>query len=265
MSPDGRRAVVVRVNPDGTDLWILDLERGVWSRFTSRPGINIYPIWSPDGRTILYASDAPFNLFRKDASGASGEQRVTKSPNPQFPMDWSHDGRFILYEEDNASGDRRSLWVLPAERSNAEARPYLPARFNQYMGRFSPDSRWVAFQSDESGRYEVYIDAFPEPRGKVRVSTGGGVLPQWAPVGHELYYVSADSMLMSVGLKMGTGLVEPSTPQALFRLPVQDADINPYCPATDGQRFLVVAPERAAPLTVIVNWPALLNKAPNTQ
>src|ERR1035441_605714 len=132
LSPDGRRAVVTRVNPDGGDLWILDLERGVWNRFTSKPGINIYAIWSPDGRTILYASDAPFNLFRKDASGANWEQRLTQSPNPQFPMDWSRDGRFILYEEDNASGDRRSLWVLPAAPGNTKARPYLPARFNQY-------------------------------------------------------------------------------------------------------------------------------------
>jgi Tol biopolymer transport system component/DNA-binding winged helix-turn-helix (wHTH) protein len=264
LSPDGRRAVVTRVNPDGGDLWILDLERGVWNRFTSKPGINIYPIWSPDGRTILYASDAPFNLFRKDASGANGEQRLTQSPNPQFPMDWSRDGRFILYEEDNASGDRRSLWVLPVAPGN-KARPYLPARFNQYMGRFSPDTRWVAFQSDESGRYEVYIDAFPEPRGKVRISTGGGVLPHWAPGGRELYYVSPDSMLMSVSLKVGTGSIEPSVPHALFRLPVQDADISPYDPAPDGQRFLVVAAEHAAPLTVIVNWPALLSKAPNAQ
>jgi len=265
LSPDGRRAVVTRVNPDGGDLWILDLERGVWNRFTSKPGINIYPIWSPDGRTILYASDAPFNLFRKDATGATGEQRLTQSPNPQFPMDWSRDGRFILYEEDNASGDRRSLWVLPVAPGNSKARPYLPARFNQYMGRFSPDTRWVAFQSDESGRYEVYIDAFPEPRGKVRISTGGGVLPQWAPGGRELYYVSPDSMLMSVSLKLGTGSVEPATARALFRLPVQDADISPYQPVPDGQRFLVVAPEHAAPLTVIVNWPALLSKAPNSQ
>ena len=266
LSPDGRRAVVTRVNPDGGDLWILDLERGVWNRFTSKPGINIYAIWSPDGRTILYASDAPFNLFRKDASGANWEQRLTQSPNPQFPMDWSRDGRFILYEEDNASGDRRSLWVLPAAPGNTKAaRPYLPARFNQYMGRFSPDTRWVAFQSDESGRYEVYIDAFPEPRGKVRISTGGGVLPQWAPGGRKLYYVSPDSMLMSVSLKLGTGSLEPAAPQALFRLPMQDADINPYEPAPDGQRFLVVAPEHAAPLTVIVNWPALLSKAPNAQ
>ena len=180
-------------------------------------------------------------------------------------MDWSRDGRFILYEEDNASGDRRSLWVLPAAPGNTKARPYLPSRFNQYMGRFSPDTRWVAFQSDESGRYEVYIDAFPEPRGKVRISTGGGVLPQWDPGGRELYYVSPDSMLMSVSLKLGTGSVEPATARALFRLPVQDADISPYQPVPDGQRFLVVAPEHAAPLTVIVNWPALLSKAPNAQ
>ncbi len=113
LSPDGRRVVVARVNPVGADLWMLDVDRGVPSRFASRPGINISPVWSPDSRTILFASDAPPNLFRKDASGASGEQRLTQSPNPQFPMDWSRDGRFILYEEDTAPGNQRSLWILP--------------------------------------------------------------------------------------------------------------------------------------------------------
>ena len=133
------------------------------------------------------------------------------------------------------------------------------------MGQFSPDARWVAFQSDESGRYEIYIDAFPEPHGKVRISTGGGVLPQWSADGRELFYVSADSTLMSVSLKQGT--LEPSAPRALFPLLVIDTDLSPYDAAPDGQRILVLenADHAAQPLTVIVNWPALLNKAANSQ
>jgi eukaryotic-like serine/threonine-protein kinase len=267
LSPDGRRVVVTRVNPLGTDLWILDVDRGVPSRLVSRSGMNVSPVWSPDSRTILFASDAPPNLFRKDTSGTSGEQRLTQSPNPQFPMDWSRDGRFILYEEDTAPGNQRSLWILPVAPDDGKPRPYLRAAFNQSNGQFSPDTRWVAFQSDESGRYEVYVDTLPEPRGKVRISTGGGVLPQWGDGGRELFYMSPDSMLMSVGLKPGAASLEPSAPHALFPLLVIDTDVSPYDAAPDGQRFLVLeAAEHAAqPLTVIVNWPALLDRAANSQ
>ena len=217
LSRDGRRVAVAGPAPNGTDLWVLDVDRGVPSRFTSRPGITTSPVWSPDGRTIVFGSDTPSNLFRKEASGASGEQRLTQSRDPQFPMDWSRDGRFILYEQDTLV-DRRSLWILPVGPGDAKPTPYLRTTFNESMGRFSPDTRWVAFQSDESGRYEVYIDAFPEPRGKVRISTGGGVFPQWGASGRELFYVSADSNLMSVSLKVGNGSLDPSAPRALLTI-----------------------------------------------
>jgi hypothetical protein len=133
------------------------------------------------------------------------------------------------------------------------------------MGKFSPDMRWVAFQSDESGRNEIYIDNFPESRGEVRISTNGGVLPEWSADGRELFYVSPNSMLMSVGLKPGT--MGPSAPRPLFQLLVIDTDVSPYDAARDGQRFLVLeSSEHATPsLTVIANWPALLEKASNSQ
>jgi hypothetical protein len=135
------------------------------------------------------------------------------------------------------------------------------------MAQFSPDTRWVAFQSDESGRNEIYIDTFPEPRGKVRISTGGGALPEWGAAARELFYVSSDSMLMSVSLRLETGSLEPSTPHALFPLQVIDTDVSPYDVARDGQHFLVLetAEHTAQPLTVIVNWPTLLSKANNSQ
>ncbi|HVN05399.1 MAG TPA: winged helix-turn-helix domain-containing protein [Bryobacteraceae bacterium] len=265
LSPDGRRVAVTRVNSGGSDLWMLDTARGVWSRFTYRPGISLYPVWSPDGRSIVFARDAPFNLFRQDANGFGTEQRLTQSPDPQFPMDWSPDGRFILYEQDDAAGDRRSLWVLPTN-AGAQPWPYLRTPFNEDMGRFSPDGRWMAFQSDESGRNEVYIAEFPEPRGKVQISTAGGVLPQWGAGAHELFYVSPDFNLMSAKLNLGARSVEPSAPRALFRLPTCDPDLSPYQAAPDGRRLLILAnPERADPLTLIVNWPALLHTTATAQ
>jgi hypothetical protein len=126
----------------------------------------------------------------------------------------------------------------------------------------------VAYQSDESGRNEVYIQAFPEPRGKFPISTGGGRFPQWGPGGRELLYVSPDLKLMAVNLKLGADSVEPSTPRELFALPIVENSFSPYEVASDGQHFLVRAtPQQQAgqPLTLIVNWPALLKKGAAVQ
>lgn len=132
------------------------------------------------------------------------------------------------------------------------------------MGRFSPESppRWVAYQSDVTGKFEVYIQSLPEPRGKVQISTGGGQYPEWGAGGRELFYVSPDNKLMVASVKLGAESVEPSAPRELFTLPVTEIGWSPYAATADGQRFLVRAtPGQAGqPLTVIVNWPALLKK-----
>jgi hypothetical protein len=156
--------------------------------------------------------------------------------------------------------------VSPEGKAVTEAppKPYLRTPFNESWGRFSRETppRWVAYQSDETGRYEIYIRSFPEPRGKFQISTGGGQYPQWGAAGRELFYVSPDHKLMAVGLRLGTDSLEASSPHELFALPSVDTGWSPYDTAPDGQRFLVRAtPAQAGqPLTVIVNWPALLKK-----
>jgi hypothetical protein len=146
----------------------------------------------------------------------------------------------------------------------------LRTPFYEGSGRFSPETnpRWVAYVSDESGRIEVYVDTFPAPRHKTPISTGGGQYPEWGAGGRELYYVSPEFKLMAVSLKLGTGSVEPSAPRELFTLPAVDTGFTPYEAAPDGQRFLVRATpqqQAAEPLTVIVNWPALLKKGTAAQ
>ncbi|MBI1872997.1 MAG: hypothetical protein HYS05_03795 [Acidobacteria bacterium] len=145
----------------------------------------------------------------------------------------------------------------------AKPQPYLRTPFNEQWGRFSPEPnpRWVAYHSDETGRDEVYIRPFPEARGKTQISTGGGQYPQWRPDGQELFYVSPDYRLMAVTLKIDGDSVTTSAPRELFQLPADDLGWSPY-DTIDGQRFLVrAAPQHAAqPLTVVVNWPALLKK-----
>jgi eukaryotic-like serine/threonine-protein kinase len=268
VSPDGRRVAASLDRPGSTDLWLLDMERGVSGRFTYNRGLTTYPIWSPDGRTILYSTGIPRNLFHKESSGAGNEQRLSQSPRNQIATDWSRDGRWVLYSE-VTPGSQRDLWVLPVTADgkpapNSTPRPYLRTPSNEWWGRFSTEAppRWVAYQSDDTGRWEVYIQAFPEPRGATQISTGGGQYPQWGAGARELFYVSLDNKLMAVSLKMGADTVGPSTPRELFALPAVDAGWNPYDTAPDGQRFLVRAtPGQAAqPLTVIVNWPALLKR-----
>jgi Tol biopolymer transport system component/tRNA A-37 threonylcarbamoyl transferase component Bud32 len=268
LAPDGHRAVATLDRPGGNDLWLLDLERGFASRFTSASASNIFPVWSPDARMILF-TPAALRLFRKDAGGSSEEQRVIEGSNQQYADDWSRDGRFLIYHE-VAPGTQRDLWTLPFTPegkvpANAKPVPYLRTEFNENNARFSPEPspRWVAYQSDETGRYEIYIQSFPEPRDKFQISTGGGQYPEWGIGGRELFYLAPDNKLMAIDLTITADKVRPSAPHALFTLPIVDNGYRPY-DTIDGRRFLVRT-QQAAPLTVIVNWPALLKKGTGAQ
>jgi dipeptidyl aminopeptidase/acylaminoacyl peptidase len=258
-SPDGRRVATYRAaSPWG--IWLLETERGVPSRLTSSPALN--PVWSPDGRTILFSR---FAVYRIAADGTGIEERVMQSPNAQRVSDWSRDGRYFMYAE-AAPDTGLDLWILPVTpegrpSSNAKPWPFVREPFNQQGGRFSPDTHWVAYLSDESGQPEVYVRSFPEPHVKLLISTGGGAYPQWGSGGRELFYQSRDGKLMLVTLTPAGTSLDASLPRELFALPVGIAGPNPYEATPDGQRFLVsdiaASPE---PLTVIVNWPALLKK-----
>jgi serine/threonine protein kinase len=261
LSPDARRLSIARVSGLGIDLWLMEVDRGVVSRFTFESK-SFGPVWSPDGRMIAYGHlSAPLGLFIRTLNGAGGEQNLTQSANFQSPTDWSRDGRFLLFNGGDST--RQELWVLPLtpdgrSTSSGQAKRYGGGQFDTRNGRFSPDMRWVAYESEESGEHEIYVDAFPEPRDKVQVSAKGGTRPAWGPSGRELFYVSPDNKLMAVTLKVGADSLEPSAPRELFLLPILGEDVNPYDVAPDGQRFLIPGTQHQQPLTVIVNWPALL-------
>jgi Tol biopolymer transport system component/predicted Ser/Thr protein kinase len=263
ISLDGKRVVTI-ASGDPANIWLLETGRGVANRLTSGRGARIEPMWSPDGRTILYSFGAPFNIFRIGSDGGGGEERVTQSVNRQLVDDWSRDGQFILYSEiDPETG--RDLWFVPVTREGkirpgASPSPLVRDRFDQFNGRFSPDTRWVAYTSDESGQNEVYVRSFPESREKLRISTGGGTFPKWGPGSRELFYLSRDGKLMAVTLKLGGTSPEASLPRELFALQT-DGFGNAYEITADGQRFLVggMAASRE-PLNVIIKWPELLKK-----
>ncbi|HEU5250327.1 MAG TPA: hypothetical protein VFW15_10115, partial [Thermoanaerobaculia bacterium] len=268
LSPDEKRvAVSMR---DGTktdsDIWLIDLARGASSRFTFDPGNDRAPLWSPDGSRILFASAAlgKLDLYDKPAGGAGEPRLLVTSDEDKFPSDWSADGsRIAFHTFGKGKGNAWDLWVAPL--SGGEPRPFIATQFTEVQGRFSPDGRWIAYASDESGRIEVYVTDYPGKRGRWQVSTDGGMQPSWRADGKELFYISPDQAIMSVAVRIGeTFETTPAVP--LFKVnfpPRVPAYWRYYAPSRDGQRFLVialVAEAGASPINVVLNWTAALKK-----
>jgi len=245
------------------DIWIRDLARGVNSRFSLGPGNNVRPVWSPDGEKIVFMSDrgGVFDVYEKSARGSGEEKLILKSDEAKSTSSWTRDGRYIGYTTRSQKG-LLDNWALP---TFGDRKPIAIAvsPFNEYQPMFSPDGRYVAYVSNESGRDEIYIQTFPDAGGKWQVSNGGGSDPSWRGDGKELYYRSPDQKLMAVEIRGGTD-VQAGIPQALFVLRVRPGNPrNKYTASADGQKFLVAAPlgrDAMSPTTIVLNWPAGLGK-----
>ena len=266
LSPDERLIAVTRMDPQtGTrDLWRLEPARSVSSRLTFHPSDDNFPVWSPDGTHIVFASqrEGTPDLYRKSASGAGADELLLHSGASKYPTDWSDDGRFIVF----ASWDPKTqwdLWILPMFGDRKPLR-YLQNEFDSFQAVFAPGAGRIAYASNESGVYEVYVQPFPMAEGKWQVSTHGGSQPRWRSDGRELFYLAPDRKLMSVEMKPGPGF-EPGPPRELFPMQVTgvvDAR-NHYVVSRDGQRFLVnmvVQEPSSSQITVALNWVAGLNR-----
>lgn len=265
LSPDGKRLAVLRRDPRTRtwDIYVIDLARGAGSRLTFDPGDDLLPVWSPDDSRIAWGTkrDGAFQIYQKLASGIGQEELLLKADAPIFPDSWSADGRFLLYYRLDPK-TRQDLWVLPLAGDRQPAL-FLQTPFTDTNGRFSPDGRWIAYTSDDQGRYEVNVQPFPASGGKWQISTGGQ-LPCWRSDGKELYYLSLDGKLMAVEVKPG-GSFEATAPRALFDLAPAWAlgGTRSYTVTAAGDRFLFIrAREEAASLqfTVVTNWTAEVKK-----
>jgi Tol biopolymer transport system component len=262
LSPDGSLAAVAFANLQGGqyDIWRMDLLRETSARLTFS-GVNLSPVWSPDGRQVAYFV-AGKGIVLKAASGAGNPRQLTSSEAQQFPTSWSKDGRFLLFDE--VSGPTGwDMWALPltAEGSAGPAKPfpYLKTRFNEHGGHFSPDGKWVAYYSDESGSDQVYVQGFPDALGKWQVSAMGAAsqrsaYPRWRADGKELFFVGAGQKVMAVSVNALAGSFDGGKPAGLF--PVEGPTYFGWGDTHDGQRFLVTQPKAAVaqPMTLLVNW-----------
>ncbi len=266
LSPDEKLVAVSRDDPQFStaDIWLIELARGTPTRFTFVPSVNDTPIWSPDGSRIVFSAnrDGPMNLYQRAASGAGNEEALLKSDNLKLPIDWSADGRFILYQNQDPM-TKWDLWVLPLS-GDQKPFPFLQTEFVEAQARFSPDGKWIAYTSNESGTWQVYVRSFPAAGGKWQVSTAGGAQPRWRRDGRELYYISPDRKLMAVEVKGDGSTFEPGVPKELFELRVSFPGTGTYyVAAAGGRRFLVTSVLEEAtpqPITVVLNWTSDLKR-----
>jgi len=257
LSPDNRR-VAVTIADEDAQIWLYDLSRETLTRFTFEGDFNSNQVWTPDGKRIAFLSnkEGPSNIFWQLADGSGGLERLSTSEYLHAPISWSPDGQVLAFFELNAA-TQRDIWVLRV--SDHKAQPVLRTPFDEADPMFSPDGRWMAYISNESGRYEVYVQPYPGPGGKYQISTEGGTEPAWNRNGKELFYRSGDKM-MAVDI-----VTQPSfaagTSRVLFegRYEVAPFPITNYDVSPDGQRFLMLKPVEqtgAAPaqINVVLNW-----------
>lgn len=264
LSPDGRTLVLHRELDGNIDVWTFDLARRLPIRVTSNPADDVLGVWSPDGQQIVFSSNrrGTHDLYIKQLVG--GEDRpLVVNDQMKVATDWSRDGKWILFvSADPRTG--RDIWAV-APDGHAPPVPVVRTQFDEQDAQFSADGRWIAYESNQTGRPEVWLRPFPGPGSDVPVSTGGGSQPRWRDDGRELFYVDLTGRLMSVQVSVNPndGAIEASTPTALF--PLENYDFVPerqqYVVMDHGQRFIGVggiqdaAAKQVPPLTILLNGP----------
>ncbi|MFZ0731380.1 MAG: protein kinase [Candidatus Sulfotelmatobacter sp.] len=263
ISPDGKYVAIDKTDEsnDNTDVFIYDLAHSTFRRLTFDPGIDAVPVWSPDGGRIAFTSGRgrSFDIYVKPADGSQPERLLMPTSGvDSLPLDWSRDGRNLLYLSEP------DLWVYSF--ADGKSRLFLKANASLNNAQFSPDGKWVAYSSNESGGWEVYVTSFPDARGKWQVSTNGGEQPRWRGDGKEIYFLSPDAKMMAASVDTKTEF-EPGTPIVLFqtdpRERVATTEVIVYGVSRDGQRFLSNTNYNngsAHPMSLVLNWKSEMKK-----
>ncbi len=269
LSRDEKKLAISLFDPRSRnrDIWIYDLTRNVPTRFTFDQGVEDYPVWSPDGNNIIYCSDKKghLDIYRKAVNGEGDDELLYESTLDKFPSNWSSDGRFLLYYTAGDPKTKTDVWVLPLVPNGADGEkkpvPFLQTEFEEQDPQFSPDGKWIAYISTESGKYETYMRPFPGPGGKRQISTAGVspvgtvIAALWRRDGKELYYNSDDRKIMAAEIKTFGSSLEVGAVKPLFD--AQSKGINwIVAVSADGSRFITVTEkgQASAPITLVLNW-----------
>jgi Tol biopolymer transport system component/predicted Ser/Thr protein kinase len=263
LSPDDRYFAVEAVDPitSNADIWVHDITRQIRTRLTFAAGEDGYPAWTPDGAHILYSAvrQSALDLYRKAATGAGTEELLFSSSATKWLMDCSPDGRHLVYIAPTTTSVGDDLWILPlGPDGKAAGEPYAfqQTEFDEDDASFSPDGRWLAYASAESGEYEVYVRPFPGPGGKWQVSSKGGDFPRWRRDSRELYYISGGNMMTAVEIDGRAESITVGQPRTLFTVRTPQAN-KPYDVSADGRTFYIVTREAgfaASWINVVINW-----------
>jgi Tol biopolymer transport system component len=260
LSPDGRllAADVTEVKANNVDIWITDLQKGTNTRFTFDPSEDVAATWSADSSTIVFRSAfAGITVHSKNVRGLDPAKALFQREGQDdfVPNSWTHDGKVMGTLQLAAGGS--DLVLLSA--TGGDPTPFLKSRASETNGMISPDNQWVAYASDETGEWEVYVTSYPGAAGKWQISRGGGSEPRWRGDGKELYYIDSSGVLNAVPIN-SEGTFSSGTPAPLFpvhaRSVISSTDLFSYDVTRDGSRFIVnrfVKPERSTPLTIVLN------------
>ena len=266
LSPDGRRLALTMLKDTNFDIWVYDLERSVPTRLTFDDAPDTEQVWSPDGRFIIFSSarGGPDNLYRKRADGSGDEEQLTKSDRPTWANTWSHDGRSVGYVE---MGPQGNFDVGKLSLDDHKAQPMLTSQFRETDPMISPDGRWLAYTSDESGRQEIYVRPFGSGTGRWQVSDNGGGYPRWTRNGNELVY-RVDDGIMAASIEAADDSVRSGKPLRLFTgkfrggvsgVTIGGANLADYDVSADGQRFIMFPTSDAeftnrGIITLVTRW-----------
>jgi Tol biopolymer transport system component/predicted Ser/Thr protein kinase len=270
ISPDQKSVAFSQFDGATSSIWLLDSERANTTRFTIGPDSSSHPVWSPDGSRIAYGArrSSEFLVVERPAGGIGKETGLYRATRAYFPESWSRDGRWLLL----SSSDSLLLLQMPQEGPGIEhkAIPFPESPAECRHPSISPDGRWLLYSSTQTGVREVFVESTPEAMGspaapaRKQVSITGGAQPVWRADGKEIFYLATDSKMMSVSVESGAASLKLGTPRPLFQTRMEfDSTLREYDVAADGKRFLLAQPleaSAAVPITVIVNWPALLKK-----